>query len=61
MDPAPVAPLRSQALGRRRAQCPGLQVKSRHAHLAILGKYVRLGEEASARITTEHDPHRRRR
>ncbi|MFE9642176.1 tyrosine-type recombinase/integrase [Nocardiopsis alba] len=40
---------------------PELQAKSRHAHLATLGKYVRLGEETSARLTAEHDPHRRRR
>ncbi|WP_150236379.1 tyrosine-type recombinase/integrase [Nocardiopsis quinghaiensis] len=39
---------------------PELQAKSRHAHLATLGKYVRLGEETSARITAEHDPHNRR-
>lgn len=40
---------------------PELQAKSRHAHLATLGKYVRLGEETAARITAEHDPHRRHR
>ncbi|KIH96705.1 plasmid multimer resolution protein pmrA [Streptomonospora alba] len=37
-----------------------LQAKSRHQHLATLGKYVRLGEETAAAITAEHDPHRRR-
>lgn len=46
------------AKGRSAAE---LQAKSRHAHLSTLGKYVRLGEETSARITAEHDPHRRRR
>jgi hypothetical protein len=30
---------------------PELQVKSRHQHLASLGRYVRLDEETSARIT----------
>jgi integrase len=35
---------------------PELQAKSRHKHLATLGRYVRLGEETSARITAEHDP-----
>lgn len=40
---------------------PELQAKSRPSHLATLGKYVRLGEETSARLTAEHDPHRRRR
>jgi site-specific recombinase XerD len=40
---------------------PELQAKSRHKHLATLGRYVRLGEETSARITAEHDPLARRR
>ncbi|MEV4186619.1 site-specific integrase [Streptosporangium canum] len=40
---------------------PKLQAKSRHQHLASLGRYVRLGEETSARITAEHDPAARRR
>ena len=35
---------------------PELQAKSRHKHLATLGRHVRLGEETSARITAEHDP-----
>jgi site-specific recombinase XerD len=35
---------------------PELQAKSRHKHLATLGRYVRLGEETSARITAGHDP-----
>ncbi|WP_017577867.1 tyrosine-type recombinase/integrase [Nocardiopsis kunsanensis] len=39
---------------------PELQAKSRHAHLATLGKYVRLGEETSAWVTAEHDPYNRR-
>ncbi|WP_229812076.1 hypothetical protein [Streptosporangium pseudovulgare] len=30
-------------------------------HLASLGRYVRLGEETSARITAEADPIQRRR
>jgi len=45
------------AAGRSAAE---LQAKSRHAHLSTLGAYVRLGEETAARITAEHDPHRRR-
>jgi integrase len=40
---------------------PELQAKSRHKHLATLGRYVRLGEETSARITAEHDTLSRRR
>ncbi|MGP3965345.1 tyrosine-type recombinase/integrase [Nonomuraea sp. 3N208] len=39
---------------------PELQAKSRHQHLASLGRYVRLGEETSARVTTEADPAARR-
>jgi hypothetical protein len=39
---------------------PELQAKSRQ-HLAILGCYVRLGEQASARVTAEADPAARRR
>lgn len=39
---------------------PELQSKSRHAHLASLGSYVRLGSETSARVTAEHDPASRR-
>ncbi len=38
-----------------------IQAKSRHQHLASLGRYVRLGEETSARITAEADPVQRRR
>jgi integrase len=40
---------------------PELQAKSHHQHLASLGRYVRLGEETSARITAGHDPAARRR
>jgi integrase len=40
---------------------PELQAKSRHQHLASLGRYVRLGEETSARVTAESDPAARRR
>ncbi len=40
---------------------PELQAKSRHQHLASLGRYVRLGEHASARVTAEADPAARRR
>jgi hypothetical protein len=32
---------------------PELRAKSRHQHLASLGRYVRLGEETSARVTAE--------
>ncbi len=39
---------------------PELQAKSRHKHLATLGHYVRLGEETSARMTTDNDPLARR-
>jgi hypothetical protein len=35
---------------------PELQAKSRHQHLASLGRYVRLGEEIAARVTADHDP-----
>ncbi|MGN9847047.1 hypothetical protein ACTMTI_54085 [Nonomuraea sp. H19] len=35
---------------------PELQAKSRHPHPASLGRYVRLGEETSARVTAEADP-----
>jgi hypothetical protein len=35
---------------------PELQAKSRHQHLASLGRYVRLGEQTSARVTAEADP-----
>ncbi len=40
-----------------------LQAKSRHQHLASLGRYVHLGEQTSARVTAEADPaaHRRTR
>ncbi|MFI7059181.1 tyrosine-type recombinase/integrase [Streptosporangium canum] len=40
---------------------PELQSKSRHQHLAGLGRYVQLGAATSARITTEADPAARRR
>ncbi|MBF8187472.1 tyrosine-type recombinase/integrase [Nonomuraea sp. K274] len=40
---------------------PELQAKSRHQHLASLGRYVRLGEETSASVTAEADPVQRRR
>ncbi|GAA3622924.1 site-specific integrase [Nonomuraea rosea] len=40
---------------------PELQAKSRHQSLSSLGRYIRLGEETSARITAEHDPAARRR
>ncbi|MEV4365381.1 hypothetical protein [Nonomuraea sp. NPDC049625] len=39
---------------------PELQAKSRHQHLASLGRYVRLGEETLARTTAEHDSAARR-
>jgi integrase len=40
---------------------PELQAKSRHQHLASLGRYVQLGEQTSARITAQADPAARRR
>lgn len=49
---------RLAAAGRTAAE---LQAKSRHLHLASLGRYVRLGEQTSAALTAEHDPHARRR
>ena len=39
---------------------PELPAKSRHQHLASLGRYVRLGEQTSARIAAEADPAARR-
>jgi hypothetical protein len=33
-----------------------LQAKSRHQHLASLGRYVGLGAQTSARVTAEADP-----
>jgi hypothetical protein len=62
-----VASVRVTALRARDAvagrTAPKLQAKSRHQHIASLGTYVRLGEETSARVTSEHDPasHRRTR
>ncbi|MEU6718053.1 site-specific integrase [Nonomuraea sp. NPDC046802] len=50
-----------QHLAQAGRSAPELQAKSRHQHLAGLGRYVRLGEETSARITAEHDPAARRR
>lgn len=46
------------AAGRTAAE---LQAKSRHAHLASLGAYVRLGEQTSANVTADADPATRRR
>lgn len=40
---------------------PELQTKSRHEQLASLGRYVRRGEQTSARVTAEADPAARRR
>jgi integrase len=40
---------------------PELQAKSRHQHLASLGRYVQLGEQTSARVTAAADPAARRR
>ncbi|MGA4987835.1 hypothetical protein [Nonomuraea bangladeshensis] len=40
---------------------PELQAKFRRQSLASLGRYVRLGEKTSARITAEQDPAARRR
>jgi site-specific recombinase XerD len=50
-----------QHLAQAGRTAPELQAKSRHQHLASLGRYIRLGEETSARITAEHDPANRRR
>jgi hypothetical protein len=38
-----------------------LQAESRRAHLAGLGAYVSLGEQTSARVTTDADRAARRR
>ena len=35
---------------------PELQAKSRHTHLASLGRYVQLGEQTSAQLTADADP-----
>ncbi|MEU7835647.1 MULTISPECIES: site-specific integrase [unclassified Nonomuraea] len=48
-----------QHLAQAGRTAPELQAKSRHQHLASLGRYVRLGEETSARITAEADPTQR--
>ncbi|RSN02947.1 plasmid multimer resolution protein pmrA [Nonomuraea sp. WAC 01424] len=50
-----------QHLAQAGRTAPELQAKSRHQHLASLGRYVRLGEETSARLTAEADPAQRRR
>ncbi|MGP4102899.1 tyrosine-type recombinase/integrase [Nonomuraea sp. KM90] len=50
-----------QHLAQAGRTAPELQAKSRHQHLASLGRYVRLGEETSARITADADPIQRRR
>ncbi|MEV1248702.1 hypothetical protein ACIBO2_56780 [Nonomuraea sp. NPDC050022] len=50
-----------QHLAQAGRTAPELQAKSRHLHLASLGRYVQLGEETSARITAEADPVQRRR
>lgn len=50
-----------QHLAQAGRTAPELQAKSRHQHLASLGRHVRLGEETSARITAEADPAQRRR
>lgn len=50
-----------QHLAQAGRTAPELQAKSRHQHLASLGRYVRLGEETSARVTAEADPATRRR
>ncbi|TMR90667.1 site-specific integrase [Nonomuraea basaltis] len=50
-----------QHLAQAGRTAPEIQAKSRHQHLASLGRYVRLGEETSARITAEADPIQRRR
>jgi len=39
---------------------PELQAKSRHHHLASLGRYVQLGEQTSAQVTSDADPAARR-
>lgn len=49
-----------QHLAEAGRSAPELQAKSRHQHLASLGRYVRLGEETSARLTAEADPAARR-
>ncbi len=52
-----------QHLAQAGRTAPELQAKSRHQHLASLGRYIRLGEETSARITADADadPVQRRR
>jgi integrase len=56
--------LRHSALthaAKRGRSAPELQAKSRHASLATLGHYVRLGADTAERITREDDPANRRR
>lgn len=45
-----------QHLAEAGRSAPELQAMSHHQHLASLGRYDRLSEETSARITTEADP-----
>jgi hypothetical protein len=52
---------RRERISRTGRTAPELQAKSRHQHLAGLGRYVRLGEQVSARVTAEADPAARRR
>lgn len=47
-----------QHLAQAGRTAPELQARSRHQHLASLGRYVRLGEEISVRITADADPMR---
>ncbi|MFE9308382.1 hypothetical protein ACIQCF_28880 [Streptomyces sp. NPDC088353] len=48
-------------LAEKGRSAPEPQAKSRHKHLGTLGRYVKLDEETSARITAENDEHNRRR
>lgn len=63
-DSATIQQLRHSALQHLAANgrtAPELQAKPRHQHLGSLGRYVRLGEETSVRVTAEADPAARRR
>jgi len=50
-----------QHLAARGRTAPELQAKSRHQHLASIGRYVQLGEQTSAQVTADADPAARRR
>ena len=56
LDAPPAAALRLQHLAVDGRTAPELQAKSRHQHLASLGRYIQLGEQTSAQVTADADP-----